>query len=213
MNIVYLMDNVNVYKKYGLILTSKTIEPAEPRLLFVDVPGRDGLLDITDTIGGIKYKNRKIILNFSMIGNHLQNMRVFGQFSNDFNGRKVFPSFSEDIDYYYDARVEKITFEQTSNNVAEVTMTITAFPYAQTKEDFEAKSEDSIDDVEIVCSRMPTVPTIIIEQGSADITFEGKTYHLEQGTYAIQTIVMHEGINTFHVEGNEVVFKYKKGKL
>lgn len=213
MNIVYMRDDVNVYKDYGLILTSKTIAPAEPRLLLVDVPGRDGLLDITDTMGLIKYKNRKIVLNFAMIGSYVQNMRVFGKFSSDFNGRKVFPSFSEDIEYYYDARVEKMTFNQTSPNVAEVTMTITAFPYAQTKKDFEARSKDSIDDVEIVCSRMPTVPTIIIEQGSADITFESKTYHLTEGTYAFQDMVMKEGKNIFHVEGNEVVFRYKRGKL
>lgn len=212
MSIVYLRDDVNAYKKYGLILTSKTITPAEPRLLLVDVPGRDGLIDVTDTMGEIKYKNRKIILNFSMLGTRTQNMRVFGEFSNDFNGRKVFPSFSEDPDYYYDARVEKITFQQKSANEAEITMTITAFPYAQTKQDFEVEARTE-DDTEIICSRMPTVPTIIIEEGSADITFERKTYSLSAGTYAIQTIVMHEGSNIFHVEGAPVTFKYKKGKL
>lgn len=213
MNVAYFGDHVNSYQKYGLILTSKVINPAKARTMLVDVPGRDGVLDITETMGIVRYKNRQIVLNFALVGSSEKNMKIYGNFANDWNGAKIFPSFSDDPEYHYDGRVTDMTFVQTKN-VAEITMTIDAFPYAMTKKYFYVKADTSNGDVTIEGSRMPTVPILIVEGGSTDISFEGNTYHVEEGTYAIPTIVIKKGINTFHVEGEGLVtFKYKKGKL
>lgn len=58
----------NSYEYFGLILKSREIGEAEPRTNYIDVPARDGALDLTEAFGEVKYKNRKIRLVFQYIG-------------------------------------------------------------------------------------------------------------------------------------------------
>lgn len=207
------INGINVYQKYGMILTSKVIPPATAKTFMINIPGADGVLDITDSMGIVRYNSRRIVLNFSLIGQTITTYLLYQKISNEFNGRKVNVILSEADDFYYEGRCVDMTFEQTSNMVAEMTLTIDALPYAKTVKEFVVEAEGT-EDLEIIGSRMPTVPEITVEGGSTNIIWQGHSRHLDAGTYALQDLVLMQGANSIRIDGNaKVKFKYRKGKL
>ena len=60
-----LIDNFHSYKDFKLILTKKTISSPELQEEYVDVPGRDGPIDLSEVLTGtVKFKERTISLSF-----------------------------------------------------------------------------------------------------------------------------------------------------
>lgn len=207
------INGINVWQKYGMILTSKSIPPASVKSLMIDIPGADGALDITDSMGILRYNNRQITLNFALKGQTITTYALYEKIANEFSGRKVNVILSESDEWFYEGRVVGMTFDQESNMVANLTMTIDALPYAKTIREFSIVGED-VADLEIEGSRMPTVPTITVEDGETDIIWDDKSRHLTEGTYALQDLILMDGINEVRVEGTaKVTFVYRKGKL
>ena len=55
------------YDDFSLILTSKTIGTPTPKTEIIDIPGGDGVLDLTEFFGEVKYNNRQLSFEFSTI--------------------------------------------------------------------------------------------------------------------------------------------------
>ena len=54
--------NYHSYEAFQLILASKTIGTPSPKTETIDIPGGDGVLDLTEYFGEPKYGNRKLSL-------------------------------------------------------------------------------------------------------------------------------------------------------
>ena len=78
----------NSYADFGLILSQKEIGEATPRTNYVDVPARDGLLDLTEAFGEVKYNNRTHVFTFSYIGSHKDWLETVSAVTNYINGQK-----------------------------------------------------------------------------------------------------------------------------
>ena len=65
-----IVDGTDLTTKYGLILADGyALDPPEPKTYTVDIPGGDGVIDLTDSLlGDTAYKNRKMELEFYIIG-------------------------------------------------------------------------------------------------------------------------------------------------
>lgn len=206
------INGCNVYQKYGMILTSKVIPPAAPKVITIDIPGTDGILDITESMGIVRYNNRTIQLNFAIIGNSEKNYSLYEKISNEFNGSKVNVILSESPKYYYEGRCTNMTFEQ-EKGIASISIEVDCLPYAKTVNEYIVTASGNAT-VDIVGSRMPVVPEITVEGGETDISFGGKSYHLTEGEYALQNYIIMNGTNTFTISGTATVtWKYRKGKL
>lgn len=206
------INGKNVLQEYGLILISKNVENATPKTIMVDIPGADGKLDITDAMGVVRYQNRKINLKFEVIGGPVKTARVAALVANAYNGARVNLIFSEDPGYFYEGRVVGMTCQQ-KNASSELTMTVDCQPYAKTVGEFTVTITGS-GTVFIAGSRMPTVPTITVADGSTTIMARGKSHSLEAGTYALHDMPVLDGLNTFEVSGTaKVTWTYRKGKL
>ena len=66
-NGVETTTEVVVAEGWDLVLNSFSIEDAKARKYEVQVPGRDGALDLTDALGGVCYENRAIEMRFSCV--------------------------------------------------------------------------------------------------------------------------------------------------
>ena len=53
-----LFGNIHSFYDLNLILSAVDIEPAKPKTTYVDVPGGDGSLDLTEALGEVKYYDR-----------------------------------------------------------------------------------------------------------------------------------------------------------
>lgn len=58
--------NVHSFNDLDLILSKVEIDPATPKTTYVDIPGGDGSLDLTEALGEVKYMDRVITATLSM---------------------------------------------------------------------------------------------------------------------------------------------------
>lgn len=103
-------DNIHSFYDLNLILSGVLIPPATPKTTFVDVPGADGTVDLTEAHGEVKYNDRdgcKFTFSMNPAGNLSEAAweAKKTEVSNLLNGRKFKITLDKDPDYYYTGRV------------------------------------------------------------------------------------------------------------
>lgn len=95
-----LINGINVKTEYGLILQSKEIGSPEPKRILVEVPGRDGSLDLTQSVfGKASYLgNRPLKLVFVTDG---EDADVFSNAMALWHGKNIEVEFSDDLGWKY----------------------------------------------------------------------------------------------------------------
>ena len=129
--------NKNSYADFGLVLDHKEIGKPEPRTNYIDVPARDGHLDLTEAFGEVKYKERKLIFYFSYIGSDADWAKTLSALHNYINGQKLNIYFEKD--YYWVGRCF-VGDAQTKKGIREFTIECDCEPY-------KYKIEETIIDV------------------------------------------------------------------
>lgn len=113
---------------YGLILSRKYIESPKPKLEIIDLPGADGVLDMTDYFGDVKYENRELKFEFSTGVRGRELLELYSRVQDDLNGRR-FESIVIDDDplYHYTGRVTSISL--TEGAISTLTVECSCEPY------------------------------------------------------------------------------------
>lgn len=88
-----------------MIMNAKKIGTPPPKVETIDIPGGDGVLDLTEAFGDVKYQNRKLSFDFSTIAPKSQFMDVFSRVQNLLHGRRMDIRLSDDPGWYYTGRV------------------------------------------------------------------------------------------------------------
>lgn len=136
-------ESTNLYTTYGLILAKKQITPPRRKTLIIDVPSRDGTLDITEGVYGQDaiYENREITLKFIALEDSL-NMtsdEFETQLLTEYNGKNLKIKFSNDIGYYYYGRCELTDYSCVDGRI-DVSFYMSADPYKYLVSDPTQKS-------------------------------------------------------------------------
>ena len=138
---VYLND-IDLHNTYGLILGSIDISTPERRVLTIDVPGRDGVLDITDQLySEPKYRNRTIELKFFNVRglrNQMDWPAMYSTILTAFHGKVVRIRFSKDPNHYFQGRCN-VGFEERGGSRGFI-MTFDCEPYKYSVADPTVKS-------------------------------------------------------------------------
>ena len=199
---------------YGLIVAPYAIPLPEPQTNFVEIPGRDGALDLSEAFGTVRYADRVIELT---LYNRAPFDSLVSAFAADVHGRRMNVIFDRDPTFYYDAR---ITIEDVERHwgYCELSLECRAKPYKL--EQFETAITvlpTGSATVTLANTRMPVVPTITV---SADMAFaftiSEKDYSvtLPTGTHTVPSLVLMEGDTKIEITGTgRVTFTYRKGAL
>lgn len=127
-----VISGINLYEQYGLILAQKTIGVPKKKIITIEVPGRDGKLDITDQLYNVpKYENRVIELSFISIKGLNNNDNWGTQLSrilNQFHGKNCEITFSSDPGYKYKGRCSVDDF-QDKNSARRYLFNLDCEPY------------------------------------------------------------------------------------
>lgn len=115
---------------YGIILSSKTIEAPLPKTETIDIPGSDGVLDITEYFGEVRYNNRKLAFVFSTWERGTQLLELFYTMTNELSGR-WFDSIilDDDPEYMFRGRVKNVTLSEGKINT--ITVECDCEPYRE----------------------------------------------------------------------------------
>jgi phage-related protein len=199
---------------YGLIVAPYAIPMPEPQTSFVEIPGRDGALDLSEACGTVRYTDRIIPLT---LYTRAPFDTLISTFAADAHGRRMNVIFDRDPTYYYDARV---TLEDVERHAGycELSLECRARPYKM--EHFDTTITvltTGSATITLTNTRMPVVPVITVSAGmTLTFTLLGKDYtvNLSAGMHTIPYLVLMEGDTEIGITGSgQITFTYRKGAL
>lgn len=225
------------YRDWGLLLKSRpVISPPSPKTVYVDIPGSDGIIDLTESLtGDVKFDNRTITCEFVVLDARNRWSDIYSEIMDYLHGQQMKVRLDEDPTYYYEGRLQVNEWKSDK-----VTSTITiegdVEPYKMemfsSLEDWEWDSfnfetgiirdykEIRVDEsltFTIEGRRKSVVPsfTVVSDDGSGlQVRFNGTTYDLPDGTSRVLNIVIKNDTNTLYFTGNGTVsIDYRGGRL
>ena len=98
----------HTYNDWCLIPKSRpVISPPTPKTLYVDIPGADGVLDLTNALtDDVKYENRKITFEFTVLDARNRWSNIYSDILDYLHGQSMKIILDEDPTYYYMGRVQ-----------------------------------------------------------------------------------------------------------
>lgn len=197
----------------NLILSKVNIPPAVPKTNYVDIPGGDGAVDLTEALGEVKYKDREATFTFTVLptDNFEDKKREVSNLLNGVRFSKII--VDKDPDYYWTGRC-KINEYASDKNLHQIVVGAVLAPYKLKVDQtiINVPSGENIS-VSLENGRKRVCPTITNSK-DATIIFEGNTYEISAGTHTLLNIVLNFGQNVLTVtsEGT-TVFSYQEGDL
>lgn len=206
---------IHSYLDLNLILAPFTPAPAEPKVNFLEIPGRDGHLDLTEANGEVKFNSREFVFTFTVApGDTLTFDERLSAVSNALNGLRCKITLDRDPGYYWQGRCAVSEYDQ-DKNIGQIEVTATVDPY-KLKQDATVVSSSlssTQKSVSLQNSRMAAVPTIDCT-GTCTVVFGETTHTLKAGTHRIPAIRLVEGKNALKVSGSgKITFTYQEGEL
>lgn len=120
-------DYIKSFDDLGLILKNKSISSPKTRGKSVDIPMRNGSLDFTETLGGVRYGDRTITMNFLLMNVEFESLE--GKKDNLLSllhGKRMRIIFDDDLAFYWLGRVEVSGWKIGKGVNPSVTITIKA---------------------------------------------------------------------------------------
>ena len=211
------------YNDWGLILSEKVISPPVPKTSKIEVPMRDGSIDLTEALSDeVKFEDRLITLTFTVIDPIATWSAKISEIENYLHGKRMKIIFDDDLAFYYIGRVN--VNKWTSNkNIGKLVVECEVEPFkydvftsaVDWEWDLFDFEEGIINEtgqlvvdgsvtVSLICRRKRMFP---IFTTSAPITmlYDGVTYNLLVGSQKFYDLFLCEGVNEFTFTGNGTV--------
>ena len=196
-----IVGGVDLTVQYGLILVDGyTLDPPEPKTYEVDIPGGDGVIDLTDSLlGDTAYKNRKgefecYIFGLNTAEEFERRMTAIKQY---LQGKAFDFQITMDPEYTYYGRftISNVKHSMYANGLAGYfKLCVDADPYKYL--------QDQIYRVNAVGGRIVSfesgrkrVRPVIESDGFVRLIYNGKVFFLPQGTWTINDFLFKEGLN------------------
>lgn len=215
MNGVKFGDRHSV-KDWNLIMTSKNIGEAEPQTSYLEIPGRNGSLDLTEAFGEIYYKDRTLTFQFDLFQEPSVWWELDSKINNYLHGKKHKIILDVDDNFYYLGRC-KVSALTNDKTVGHLTVECQCDPYKYklniTRKTFNIPIEAGIVQVSIYNLKKRVVPTIYVDK-NVNIKFGDTTYSLSEGKNVILNIMLEEGENIFEILSDvNITFEYQEATL
>lgn len=205
-------DSIHSYENLNLVLSGISTPPAAVKTTYVDIPGGDGSVDLTEALGEVKYKDRECAFTFTVFPDEdFEEKKKY--ISNLLNGKRCKIKLDKDPNYYWDGRCF-INEYASDKNLHQIVVGATVAPYKLKNEvtSVIVPAGESVAET-LVNGRKTVVPTIT-NSDDATIIFEGNTYTLKAGTHTILNIELKYGDNQVTVTSTgQVKFTYQEGDL
>lgn len=196
---------------WDLLMTSKTIEDAEPKIIEVDIPGSNGKLDLSEWTGEVLYNNRTLTFNFDIFDSPSNWWTLKEEITKYVHGKKLKIVLDQDNKYYYFGRC-KVTDFSNETTVAHLIIECDCEPFKY-KKDVTTKSINGTGTLNLSNGRKRVMPTITSNE-SMQFTFENKTFAVN-GTLQSPDIILKEGNNIIEVISGTgtLTVTYQEGEL
>jgi hypothetical protein len=212
-------DDIYSFQTLHLIQQSVDVQPAEPKLNLIDIPGADGSVDMSELPRGrVVYRDRVITWIYALSpGDDWDSKHA--EVSNALNGKRCTIHLWSDWDWYYEGRVvvKKYNVDKV---LRQITVEATCFPYkrkyALSGGTYDTTTE--LTEIHLSNKKLPVVPEFYVSV-ETEITWNGATWVLSPGIWysSLLDIELQEGDNVLGVratsEPGTVRILYREGSL
>ena len=209
-------DDLHSFYDLNLILSKVEIPPAAAKTSYLDIPGADGELDMTEVHGEVKYKDRDITFTFTMMpSDPLTWEEKKTEISNKLNGKVFKITLDEEDEYYYTGRcaVSEYGSERKIKTFV-INAKVNPWKLKHYNSVVTASLTGTPKSITILNGKKAVVPLITCTHDDTSIVFGNGSYMLSKGTHKILDIRFVEGINTVTASGNgAVTFTFQEGEL
>lgn len=200
----------HTYRDFSLITNEIKVGYPEVRTNYVDIPGRDGPLDLTEAAGGVTYGSRTLEFLFTLLStNEEKKDKIVGFLL----GRKMKIVLDKDKEYYYIGRciIESFANEK---NIARLSMKAICEPYKyHKKESMHSETVNGKKAIVLVNDRMRSIPNIECS-AAMKVGFGGISYNLQKGIHKVLGIRLEEGYNRIELSGTgTITFTWQEGAI
>lgn len=227
----------NTWDDWFLIPSSRPVfNPPEVKTSFLEVPGADGVIDLTTVLtGDVHYGSRTGSLEFIVDNGHREWFELYSDISDYLHGQKMRAVLEDDPSYYYEGRFTVNSWKSDKLHSL-ITIDYVVDPY---KLELFSGTEDWLWDsfnfetglireyqnllvdgtlnFYMEGSRKPIVPTFVVSSSDGegmDVTYNGSSYHLKDGENRVINIKINQGNQHLLFEGNGTVsINYRGGRL
>ena len=204
------------WNDFQLILASKTIGTPSPKTETIDIPGGDGVLDLTEYFGETKYGNRKLSFEFSSMVIPSDFMSLFSMVQDALHGKKMNIKLDDDPGWQYTGRIS-VSEWKTDRNIGRLVVDCDCDPYKyQISPTVVSRSISGTSTINLANSRKRVVPEVKVTSSSGlTVTFGGgSVWTLASGSYLLPELELVEGENPVTVSGTgSITFTYTQGRL
>ena len=205
-----IVDGVDLTLKYGMILVDGyKLDPPEAKTYEVDIPGGDGVIDLTESLlGDTAYKNREGEFEFYVF--ELADSNAYEELKTKINrflhGKSYDFQVTMDPGYTYHGRfkVSDTKHSMYANGIAGYfKVTVEAEPFKYLNDAVYRINAVGGKTVYFESGRKRVRP-VIETDGFLKVIFNNKLYTLPQGTWTINDIVFKEGVNEVYFNSYDI---------
>ena len=199
-----------------LIQQKVEVDPAEPKLNMIEIPGADGAVDMTEQPAGrVTYKTRKITWTFALYPGEDWDAK-HRQVSNALNGRRCNVTLDSDPNYYYQARLS-VAKHNVDGLLRQIIVEAICQPYKLKQSPTKATLAltTAYKTLKLQNDRKPVVPTITLT-APAGLRWKGNLFVLNAGTHKVLDIELTEGENLLEAKSESsgtLTVEYQEGSL
>lgn len=219
---IYFGD-IHSYYDLGLVLSSVDIPPATPKTNYIDIPGGDGSIDLTEVHGDVKYNDRECKFTFSVAKsiNESDWEELKTNVNNALNGKTFKITLDKDADYYYLGRCS-INEYAVNKRIRQIIVNARVAPwkYRQSKTVVMLDISNDAKTVYLGNGRKPVCP--IVETTSEEtyivrVPSDGFVYIFERpGIHKNLDFQLKDGVNVVKIwalSSGTVKITYQEGDL
>lgn len=201
-------DDMHVGYTMDLIMNYARVGTPTAKIKEIEVPGMDGVLDITESLGEVKYNNRQIDFKFATMKQDRAEHLI-----NSLHGQKKKIILDRDDSFYYIGRCN-VGDLVINKNLLTIEVTAACKPYRYKRRITRHREEiDGASNIVLLNERMQTIPTITVTDPMR-FTFDDRLYQLTAGEHKLADVILKQGYNRFRVEGRgTILFRYQEGAL
>ena len=198
------------YNNWGLFLEDTKVTPPLPKRYLVDVPARNGTLDLTAELTPImRYQTRQLQFKFRVKAGDWSTL--LSQIYGDVHGKTLDIISDLDPDWHWHGCVTVNDFSSDKRTgVLVINADVDPYKLANNETSVAVVGTGS---ASCYCDRMEVTPTITVTTSST-ITFNDLSVALDAGSHIVNEIVFTSGANTLEVDSTgTTTVTYTNGRL
>lgn len=209
-------DDIHSYYDMDLILSEADIPPAKPKTTYIDIPGADGSLDISEAHGEIRFSDRECVFTFTMKPTDSMTWEEKQtEISNLLNGKTMKIVLDKDDEYYYTGRCTVDDYS-VDKKIRQIVVKVKAKPYKYriyvTTVNVNLTTESK--KIYLTNGRKTVSPSITCTNDNTSVEVDGMILKLNAGTHKILDIQLKQGVNPLSVSGSGIItFTYQEADL